>query len=241
MNKKEDLKKTLKFYIESKIPGSITHKAKFMTQKIDDFRITKGEVSKILNLRLLPSLDRIMKIEEAIGVDILLVNYPKTYNLQNTESENKESLYNTMTNEYGMQFERLIQDLERKFSFVEKSINHKFVLRKRRDYLSVNIVPNSKEIGGFHILFFRYNKRKQELVVQFIIPNIFFKEQIQLHKLTEGITETTYLPYKNAYPTKKYNKNGRPWLCIKNTNELNQTNIDAICNLALDVYNKQSS
>ncbi|MBK6964911.1 MAG: hypothetical protein IPH20_13485 [Bacteroidales bacterium] len=72
INKEERIKHAIKYYIESVLSDkrTLSAKANFLEMEVSD-------LSKLLNLRTLPSLHRILEIERKLQVEILIENLPK--------------------------------------------------------------------------------------------------------------------------------------------------------------------
>jgi len=235
MQKIDLLKQAIRDHIEKEIGGSLADKAKIL-------KINKGDLSRIMKLKVSPTLERIFFIEEKLKINILLVNPPHKGESNINKVPTSSKTYEQIQEHFNDSFEELIEEVRNKIKKAWEPPQNKydFQIRKTMTYISVNLVPKNKDIGGFSILTFRYNDRKKHLGIWFIAPDEFLQKRVDYNDYDLKITgiHTTYHPAKNNRASDMdYLKPGQPVMYVNAITEKVKQNV---CLLASHVYEIQN-
>lgn len=239
-----------------------------LAQKADFLGMNISDLSKVLNLKVLLSLQKIIDIENKLGAEILIPVFPSHEKI--LEAQTRKHLVQKQV--HGVAVQKLMPDLLdnddnripdtstytsiKKISKFNDSIdpllkalrdnlepiaeeaNHIYTERMTEQYISINLIPDKKKIGGFHICWIRLYPKTPKLVVEFIVQNIQFEQQLEkfsqrIPKLEKGTTENiTNVPEKRRRSS--FLGTGLPNFTF--ISGLTESNIKDIVDLAKDVY-----
>jgi transcriptional regulator with XRE-family HTH domain len=231
-DKIQSLKEVIKSKIET-IPGSLTDKASFL-------EMNKGDVSKLLRLKVVPSVEKLVHLEKKFAVTIINLDFGISSPYPKQSYEPNLSLSESIKQKFGRQYEKLIEDLNTSFEKISEETGLSLRIRERQYYVSLNLVPKNKKVGGFHLVNFRYSTREELLKIHFIVPDLMFEVEKAKYALSPGKLETTFLPYKNSGKNDLFD--GQPFLSIPTSSpeNLSDLKIEQICLLAHRVFQIQS-
>ena len=205
MNKAEQIKHAVKYHIETILADrrTLAEKAAFLEMEASD-------LSKLLNLRTMPSLNKILELEKKLGIEILVTNFQREdvsleilhQRISLLESRLPYSEVNMIKPSHStildMKTPKTIYDIILADPLFKGSINPlltaltdcfrplaekkdlKYVERKKEQYISINLLPLKKSATSYHILFLRFYPKKPKLQVEFIVQNSQFQSQISL-------------------------------------------------------------
>ena len=196
-NKATAIKKAIAYHIRKQYPDA---KLSEIEEKFYEkgLKITVPEISRLLNLLYLPTLNRIIDIENSLEVEIIKVNFvdqtdylatindrleriEKALNLGPKETistgetfsqtmNKSKSQYDQIINDpfYSINFDTLLSKLTEAFTPIALSACKDFKKRFKERYISINLVNKSMKTGGYHIMMIRYSRPKQILNLEFI-------------------------------------------------------------------------
>ncbi|MEI7982231.1 MAG: hypothetical protein WCI71_11305 [Bacteroidota bacterium] len=196
-NKATAIKKAIAYHIRKQYPDA---KLSEIEEKFNEkgLRITVPEISRLLNLLYLPTLNRIIDIENSLDVEIIKVNFvdqtdylatindrleriEKALNLGPKETistgetiiqtmNKNKSLYNQIIIDpfYSTNFNTLLSKLTEAFTPIALSAHKDLKKRFKERYISINLVNKSMKTGGYHIMMMRHSRPKQILNLEFI-------------------------------------------------------------------------
>jgi hypothetical protein len=240
MTKSEKLQRAIKFYIEAKYPN---HTLSEIIVKLD--LNNKGDLSKILNLKVLPTIEKIFHIEDKLGIEILKINFPDVHQdyFRETSKQTDNSLLNVEIKKYfGTKYDELISMLEKTIMKLDGTQIYRFEHRKKKNYDSINLVNKDLSIGGIHLLMIRFSERKR-LRIHFVAPDMYLEKHVNYkeepYPLKKTDIDTIYVPSKHGVNMKDYKHlPGQPALNIESiTPEV----IEKVCSLTKLVYQIQSN
>jgi hypothetical protein len=213
MEKIEILKQAIRDHIENELGGSLADKEKKL-------KINKGDLSRIMKLKVIPSLERIFYIEKMLKVNILIINPPHSKKSNNDNLELSSRSYKQIQEHFKDTFDELLEAVGNKIKNAWEPPRNKYDLqvRKTMNYISVNLVPKKKDIGGFPLLTFRFDERKQHLGIWFIAPDKLLQKRVdyKTYDLEPTGTKTTYHPGKGAGKSQMdYLMPGQPVMHVK--------------------------
>ena len=223
--------------IENEIQGSLTEKAEKLK-----FR-SKSELSKIINCKVLPSLDKILSIEQDLGINILSVNIPINVNLdeylkKKDSTSGDQTTYLNIKGKFGNKFDELLNELQKTFPGNIGQDELVFKARITQGYVSINLVPIGKVKGGIHLMMIKHKSGSEVLTINFMTPDDLLERQIayENYSLVKIGLNTTYVPAKNR-GDENYLMKGQPVMLIK---EITDDIIEKVCFLAMKVYEIQT-
>lgn len=198
------IQEVIKRYIDD-IPGSWEKKA-------EKLRLNKGEVYRLYQGDVIPTLERIIHLEGELKKDIIIINQEglsltKDYHMGNRP---KNICLQSIYDNY---FGDLHKDLKNAFEETDNTLGLRLDIRLTKKYISFNLVPDGKEIGGYHLMTFQYKQREKMLQIAFIVPDFLFEYEKQKFKLKPGSLPTIYKP--NRVKGENYNFPGQPSMNIE--------------------------
>lgn len=176
------LKRALAYHIKNEIKSE--------EKKVELLSIiSKGELSKILHKKLLPSFEKIFQIEQAIKTNILIINYPEhladedddNKNIEDGEDENS-ILYHEIKKTFGSSYDNLIRELKTTLAKVINEDHYFFKHRKKKNYDSINLIPKGNVIGGYHLIMIRYSPNQKFIRLEFIDPERHLQKYVNFPK-----------------------------------------------------------
>jgi hypothetical protein len=138
----------------------------------------------------------------------------------------------------------LLGALEDILTPVGKDDDLEFKIRLKERYISINMIPKGKEIGGIHVAFIRFYPNKPKMYIEFIVQNTQFEQQLK--KFSQGdlqLQKGVAAGITNVPETKKNRKKPNLGIGLPNFTfyeGLTDSNIIDIVELAKDVYYIQS-
>jgi transcriptional regulator with XRE-family HTH domain len=234
MDKLEILKRAIRDHIENEIGGTLTDKERAL-------KINKGDLSRIMKMKVLPSVERIFQIEKTLKVNILLINPPHSNRSKKEDPANASRSYKKIQEHFLDNFDNLIDAVTDEFKdlWVPPKNKYDLQVRKTMNYISVNLVPKKKDIGGFPLLTFRFDDRKLHLGIWFIAPDEFLQKRIVYtnYNIKPTGAKTTYHPGKRAGNTpKEYLMPGQPVMFVE---VIDEDVTQKVCTLSRHVYEIQ--
>ncbi len=242
LNKKElEIARALVFYIRKGYP---MEKLNVISENLG---MKDSNLSRLLNLQALPSLQKIIEIEDHLKTVIIKTVPIDGQDFSQESSTRVEAIgshYHQIINDkyYAEIFDRLLEKLETAFKVKAKAANLYFKPRKKERYVSINLIPIGLESGGYHLVMFRHSQSNHLLNIEFVsekysqFRDFLFQYVEPATNANETGTSTEELKLKKSGKSFALYERKDKKPSIVYTRPLIDEDIELIVNLAMWVY-----